>query len=104
MAILQEIGPDTLIPCFSVNIRDNEDVNVCNAVNSAIFNDLNHDSTKESLQRTPLIVTSSMMSDNQSSSRLKHFKKRLGVSKGMPFLFLLVFVVFVICYTLEPVI
>lgn len=95
MAILQEIGPDTLIPCFSVNISDNEDVNICNAVNTAIFNDLCHDSAEESEQRMPLIVTSSTMSDHQYSSKLEHFKKRLGVRKGTPFLFLLVFFVFV---------
>ena len=99
MAILQEIGPDTLIPCFSVNIRDNEDVNLCNAVNTAIFNDLCHDSTEESEQRMPLIVTSSTMSDHQYSSKLEHFKKRLGASKGILFLFLLVFFVFVSCFT-----
>lgn len=81
MAVLRKIGPDTLIPCFSVNISGNEDVNVCNAVNTAIFNDLCHDSADESEQRMPMIVTSSMMKDHQYSSALEHFKKRLGVRK-----------------------
>ena len=81
MAVLQEIGPDTLIPCFSVNIRGNEDVNLCNAITTAIFNDLCHDSADESEQRMPMIVTSSTMKDHQYSSALEHFKKRLGVSK-----------------------
>lgn len=81
MGVLQEIGPDTLIPCFSVNIRGNNDVNLCNAVNTAIFNDLCHDSAEESEQRMPMIVTSSTMKDHQYSSALEHFKKRLGVRK-----------------------
>ena len=81
MEVLQEIGPDTLIPCFSVNIRENEDVNVCNAIISAIFNDLCHASTEESEQRMPMIVTSSTMQDHQYSSTLEHFKERLGVRK-----------------------
>ena len=81
MGVLRKIGPDTLIPCFSVNISGNEDVNVCNAVNTAIFNDLCHDSAEESEQRMPMIVTSSTMKDHQYSSALEHFKKRLGVRK-----------------------
>lgn len=81
MSVLQEIGPDTLIPCFSVNISGNEDVTLCNAVNTAIFNDLCHDSADESEQRIPMIVTSSTMKDHQYSSALEHFKKRLGVRK-----------------------
>lgn len=81
MAVLQEIGPDTLIPCFSVNISGNEDVNKCNDITTAIFNDLCHDSAEESEQRMPMIVTSSTMKDHQYSSALEHFKKRLGVSK-----------------------
>ena len=81
MAILQEIGPDTLIPCFSVNISGNEDVNLCNSINTAIFKDLCHDSAEESEQRMPMIVTSSTMKDHQYSSALEHFKKRLGVRK-----------------------
>ena len=81
MGVLQEIGPDTLIPCFSVNISGNEDVNLCNAINTAIFNDLCHDSADESEQRMPMIVTSSTMKDHQYSSALEHFKKRLGVRK-----------------------
>ena len=81
MAVLQEIGPDTLIPCFSVNKSGNEDLSLCNAINTAIFNDLCHDSANESEQRMPMIVTSSTMKDHQYSSALEHFKKRLGVRK-----------------------
>ena len=80
MTFLQEIGPDTLIPCFSVNIRGNTDVNVCNAIVKAIFNDLAHVDTEESEQRIPMIVTSSTMQDHRHSSTLEYFKKRLGVS------------------------
>ncbi|KAL9973865.1 hypothetical protein ACROYT_G020371 [Oculina patagonica] len=79
MQVLQEIGPDTLIPCFSVNICGNKDVNLCNDINAAIFNDLCHDSTEESEQRMPMIVTSSTMKDHQYGSSLEHFKERLGL-------------------------
>ena len=79
MKILQEIGPDTLIPCFSVNIRGNTDVSKTNAIVQAIFNDLCHMSTGESEQRMPMIVTTSTMQDHRLSNTLKHFKERLGV-------------------------
>lgn len=80
MSILKEIGPDTMIPCFSVNIRENKDVSQCNNIVSAIFNDLSHASTEESEQRVPMIVTSSTMQDHKYSLALKKFKERLGLS------------------------
>ena len=98
MGVLKEIGPDTMIPCFSVNIRGNDDVNQCNAIVSAIFNDLSHASTEESEQRVPMIVTSSTMQDHQYSSTLEHFKQRLGVRNVNhdPFiLFLLLLLLFI---------
>lgn len=79
MKFLQEIGPDTLIPCFSVNIRGNTDVSLCNDIITAIFKDLCHISAEESEQRMPLIVTSSTMQDHKHSSALEHFKERLGL-------------------------
>lgn len=78
MKFLQEIGPDTLVPCFSVNIRGNTDVNVTNDTVAAIFNDLCHG---ESEQRTPMIVTSSTMTDHRFSHSLEDFKGRLGLDK-----------------------
>ena len=81
MRFLQEIGPDTLIPCFSVNIRGNTDVSLCNDIITAIFKDLCHISAEESEQRMPLIVTSSTMQDHKHSSALEHFKERLGVRR-----------------------
>ena len=82
MKFLQEIGPDTLIPCFSVNIRGNTDVNVCNAIIKAIFNDLCHATTEESEQRIPMIVTSSTMNDHKHCDSMEHFKERLGVRRA----------------------
>lgn len=61
MRILRRVGPDTLIPCFAVNIRDNKDVQIANEVNQAVFNDLSHISAEETSQRIPLIVTLSTM-------------------------------------------
>lgn len=80
MSVLKEIGPDTMIPCFSVNICENKDVSQCNNIVSAIFNDLSHASTEESEQRVPMIVTSSTMQDHKYSLALKKFKERLGLS------------------------
>lgn len=81
MTFLQEIGPDTLIPCFSVNIRSNKDVSITNNIIQAIFNDLCHMSTGESEQRMPLIVTTSTMQDHRHSSTLEDFKEGLGVRR-----------------------
>ena len=92
MRFLQEIGPDTLVPCFAVNIKGNTDVKLSNALNTAIFNDLCHSSSKESEQRIPIIVTSSMLQSHPFSSALKHFKERLGVTIHFtvsPFFFML---------------
>lgn len=75
MRILRTVGPDTLIPCFAVNIRDNKDVKIANKVNQAVFNDLSHISAEETSQRIPLIVTLSTM----ETTPLEAFKKRLGV-------------------------
>lgn len=77
MKILRRVGPDTLIPCFAVNIRDNEDVETANKVNQAVFNDLSHISAEETSQRIPLIVTLSTMEAHKHP--LKKFKRRLGV-------------------------
>ena len=35
MKILRRVGPDTLIPCFAVNIHGNKDVQIANEVNHA---------------------------------------------------------------------
>ena len=77
MKILRRVGPDTLIPCFAVNIRGNKDVQIANKVNQAVFNDLSHISAEETSQRIPLIVTLSTMEAHKHP--LEAFKKRLGV-------------------------
>lgn len=77
MKILRRVGPDTLIPCFAVNIRGNKDVQIANEVNQAVFNDLSHISAEETSKRIPLIVTLSTMEAHKHP--LKAFKKRLGV-------------------------
>lgn len=79
MAYLTEIGPDTLVPCFTVNLKDNKSVDVCNQINMAIFQDLSHSTGDTTAHRIPMIVTASSMLHHKHSSALKSFKKRLGV-------------------------
>ena len=80
MEFLREIGPDTLVPCFSVNIKGNKDVNICNQINDILFKDLVHTDDEMTAHRTPMIVTASTMLHHRHSSALTSFKKRLGVS------------------------
>ena len=80
MEYLKEIGPDTLVPCFTVNLKDNKSVDVCNAINMAIFQKLSHSSGERTAHRVPMVVTASSMLHHKHSSALKSFKKRLGVS------------------------
>ena len=79
MKFLQEVGPDTLVPCFSVNLRGNTDVDVCNAINTAIFKDLCHATADVTAHRTPLIVTTSTLEHLKHNNALKKLKKNLGV-------------------------
>lgn len=81
MEYLREVGPDTLVPCFTVNLKDNKSVEVCNAINMAIFQDLSHSSGERTAHRIPMVVTASSMLHHKHSSALKNFKKRLGVRK-----------------------
>ena len=81
MAFLQEIGPDTLVPCFSVNLKEkSNDVDRCNAINKAIFNDLCHSTDQITARRTPMLVTSSTLEHHKHSKALENLKKKLGVS------------------------
>lgn len=79
MEYLKEVGPDTLVPCFTVNLKDNKNVEVCNSINMAIFQDLSHSSGERTARRVPMVVTSSSMLHHKHSSALKNFKKRLGL-------------------------
>ena len=80
MEYLKEVGPDTMIPCFSVNLKGNNKVELCNAINSALFNDLCHSSSEQTAHRIPLLVTSSSMVPHKHSNAVLNLKKRLGVS------------------------
>ena len=80
MEYLKEIGPDTLVPCFTVNLKDNRSIDVCNAINMAIFQKLSHSSGERTAHRVPMVVTASSMLHHKHSSALKSFKKRFGVS------------------------
>lgn len=80
MLYLKEVGPDTMIPCFSVNLKGNQSVELCNEINTAIFKSLSHTSGEHTAHRIPLIVTSSSLVHRDHSVVTKNFKKRLGVS------------------------
>ena len=80
MLYLREVGPDTMIPCFSVNLKGNKSVDLCNAINMALFQDLCHASSEQTAHRIPMIVTASSLVPHKHSATVKHFKKRLGVS------------------------
>lgn len=81
MKYLKEVGPDTMIPCFSVNLKGNKSVDLCNKINNAIFQDLSHSSSEHTAHRIPMIVTSSSLIPHKHSSAASQFKKRLGVSQ-----------------------
>ena len=83
MAYLREVGPDTLVPCFTVNLKGNKNVKVCNDINMAVFQDLCHSSGEMTAHRIPMVVTSSSMLKHKHSSALEQFKKRLGVRKRL---------------------
>lgn len=80
MEYLKEVGPDTMIPCFSVNLKGNKSVEKCNEINLALFQDLAHTTSEHTAHRVPMIVTSSSLVPHKHSASVKHFKERLGVS------------------------
>lgn len=80
MLYLKEVGPDTMIPCFSVNRKGNSDVELCNKINMALFQDLCHSSSEHTAHRIPMIVTASSLVPHKHSVAAPNFKKRLGVS------------------------
>ena len=82
MIYLEEVGPDTLIPCFSVNLKGNESVEVCNAINTSIFESLSHTSGEHTALRIPMLVTSSSLVSHVHSVAATNFKRRLGVKSN----------------------
>lgn len=79
MDFLREVGPDTMVPCFAVNLKGNKDVTVCNAINNALKHFLLHSSDAVTARRRPMIVTASSMRYAKRSQALHKFKERLGV-------------------------
>ena len=84
MAFLQEIGPDTLMPNFAVNFKDtagnlNTDIDMCNALNDAVFKLNVHATDAISARRWPMLVTASYFAHHRGSRALPHLKERLGV-------------------------
>jgi len=81
MEYLREIGPDTMVPCFSINIKGNKDVKLVNDIVQAVFKDLCMSDDRVSAFRFPMLVTASTYNHHDHSTALKEFKKRLGVRK-----------------------
>ncbi|XP_067020489.1 uncharacterized protein [Acropora muricata] len=79
MEYLREIGPDTLVPCFAVNIKGNKSVDLCSAVNTALFQSLHHLPGEQTAHRIPLIVTASSMIPDKKRLAVADFEKRLGL-------------------------
>lgn len=79
MEYLREIGPDTMVPCFSLNLKGNTDVNLLNKIVEVLYKDLSMSDDRVSSYRFPMIVTSSTYTHHYHSIALKQFKKRLGV-------------------------
>ncbi|XP_048584706.1 uncharacterized protein LOC5498142 isoform X2 [Nematostella vectensis] len=79
MEYLREIGPDTMIPCFSFNLKNNSDVNLCNDLVQAVFKDLCMSDDRVSSYRFPMLVTASTHPHHNHSISLREFKKRLGL-------------------------
>ena len=82
MEYLREIGPDTLVSCFAVNAvlcsKGNKSVDLCNTVNTALFQSLHHPPGEQTAHRIPLIVTASI--PDKKRLAVADFEKRLGVS------------------------
>ena len=82
MDYLREVGPDTMVPCFSFNIKGNSDINLVNNIVQAVFKDLCMSDDRVSSFRFPMLVTASTYNHHIHSTALKQFKKRLGVFKN----------------------
>ena len=78
MKFLREVGPDTLINTFVVNIKGNKDVHVVNDLQKALSNDLNFTVGKLNVERIPIILMQSGISTAHGMA-LTNFKKRIGV-------------------------
>lgn len=83
MEYLREVGPDTMMPCFAVNVKGNSDLNLVNDIVQAIFRDLCMSDDRVASFRFPMLITASTFAQHSHSIALKEFKKRLGVSKTL---------------------
>jgi len=70
-----------LINAFSVNIKGNQDVELCNKLNKLIYRMLSHSDTTKNVKRVPLFLTESEVDPKVSSRVVKHMKRRLGVRR-----------------------
>ena len=83
MQFLTEIGPDTFINTFVVNVKNddgtiNRNVDVANAIQNDIFKKLSG-YVGRSTKRIPMFLTTSNFNSIKYGKALDEFKKRLGV-------------------------
>jgi len=69
-----------LINAFSVNIKGNKDVKLCNKLNKLIYRMLSHSNTEKDVNRVPMILTQSEIDPKLSKRVVVNMKKRLGVN------------------------
>ncbi|KAL4238903.1 hypothetical protein ACF0H5_003610 [Mactra antiquata] len=80
MKFLKNVGPDTLINPFAVNLKGNRDLDLCNKITYEVFRRLSHTRTKEEeIYRIPLILTSSKLHPTKFGVAVEQFKERLGL-------------------------
>ncbi|KAL4229059.1 hypothetical protein ACF0H5_012097 [Mactra antiquata] len=79
MEFLKEIGPDTLINAFAVNLKGNTDLEKCNKITLEVFRRLSHTNPYENVMRVPLILTNSALHPMKFGRAVRQFKERLGL-------------------------
>ncbi|EDO30282.1 predicted protein [Nematostella vectensis] len=80
MEYLREIGPDTLIPCFTWNLKGNTNVNLLNRMVEVLLADLSMSRDNKPAHRLPMVITASTHRHEQMSDSLNKLKQRLGVT------------------------
>ncbi|KAL4238900.1 hypothetical protein ACF0H5_003607 [Mactra antiquata] len=82
MEFLKNVGPDTLVNAFAVNLKGNTNLDLCNKITFEVFRRLSHTRTKEDeVYRIPLILRSSKLHPMKFGVAVKQFKERLGLPR-----------------------
>ncbi|TFK69899.1 PLP-dependent transferase [Pluteus cervinus] len=83
MQLVKKMGSDLCINAFAVNFRANGEINKdiveANDLNTRIFERLSIKKESDDINKRPLIITSTQLSQSAYGSCLTTFKKRLGL-------------------------